>query len=147
MKVLLISILILFLSPICWSSTSYGEEVEYKGSLSDGAIEFKHSVEGAYPRVVTHVLKSNLGSGFVLTGDIVPNLSLRSTVLLSKFSIIVVTLDKNFWIVYGVKFSNEDEHYVEGSVVDLDILAKEGNLIYQLYLDNEEMYKIINIFN
>jgi hypothetical protein len=116
-------------------------------SLIDSSIENKLNIESTHSNIITPVLNSDIGSGFVITSDLLTDLSKESISLLNRFDIIVIVFEKKYWNIYGVKFSHIEEFVMVGAILNLDQLIDEGHIIYEINLSHEEMFQIIQIFN
>ncbi|MCE9499897.1 MAG: hypothetical protein K8R21_05285 [Leptospira sp.] len=86
-----------------------------------------------------------LGSGVVMSYEMVAQLSAHTILGLTDFSYLVLSLEGGKWVVYAVKdVSGKAKYLLTGSVVDLNSVRKNGDEIVRVPLTPEEEKDIMD---
>jgi|JI8StandDraft_1071087.scaffolds.fasta_scaffold01136_3 hypothetical protein len=84
-----------------------------------------------------------IGSGVVLSYEVISQLSAHSILAVADCSYLVISLEGGKWVVYGVKdASNKANGLLTGAVVDLDQIRKEGGTVVKVPLEEGEADKL-----
>ncbi|GBF52047.1 hypothetical protein LPTSP4_35850 [Leptospira ryugenii] len=86
-----------------------------------------------------------LGSGVVLSYEVMAQLSAHSLLAVADCSYLVLSLEGGKWVLYGVKdTSSKAKGLLVGAVVDLNQVRKEGGTVVKVPIDEKEAESIFS---
>ncbi|MDZ4726234.1 MAG: hypothetical protein SH817_08750 [Leptospira sp.] len=86
-----------------------------------------------------------LGSGVVLSYEVMAQISAHSLLAVADCSYLVLSLEGGKWVVYGVKdVTNKANGLMSGAVIDLNQVRKEGGTVVKVPMEEGEAEKIFS---